>query len=383
MKMITEFKFGRCGAGVLIAALAGACGDDGGELADAPPVIDGYVAIVRASYADSLQSATALRTAVDAFVAAPSAATLEAARTAWLAAREPYGQTEVYRFYDGPIDDPDTGPEGRINAWPLDEVYIDYVEGSPTGGIINATAMFPTITKQLIADANTKDAEEDVSSGYHAIEFLLWGQDRSPTGPGARPHTDYLAGAMNPERRGQYLRLVAELLVDDLTAVRDAWAAGSAYEADFRADPEEALRRMLQGMGALSGAELSGERMTVALDNRDQEDEHSCFSDNTHRDLRGNAIAIQNAYLGRYGATDGPGLDDLVRARDPALDTKLKEQLDASVAAVEAIPAPFDQAILDDAGRAKVEAAVDALEAQTDTLVEIATLFGIKINLEL
>ncbi|HWO17166.1 MAG TPA: imelysin family protein [Kofleriaceae bacterium] len=376
------FKFRSLCACALLAALAGACGGDDGDLADAPPVVDGYVAIVRASYADSLQTATALRAAVDAFVAAPSMTTLQAAKTAWLAAREPYGQTEVYRFYDGPIDNPDTGPEGQINSWPLDEAYIDYVMGSPMAGIVNNPAMFPTLTKELIADQNELGAEDNISSGYHAIEFLLWGQDMSPTGPGARPHTDYLTGVPNHERRGQYLRLVAELLVDDLTAVSGEWAAGADYEADFRKDPKEALRRILQGMGSLSGAELSGERMTVALDNRDQEDEHSCFSDNTHRDIRANALAIQNAYLGRYGTTDGPGLDELVAARDAALDTKMKGQLDASLAAIAEIPVPFDQAIANDTGRAKVMAAVRALQAQTETLVEIATLFGIQINLE-
>jgi putative iron-regulated protein len=385
--MITDFNFRSAHRGLLIGAIAAAaavtaCGDGGGELDDAPPVVDGYAAIVRASYADSIQTATAMRSALDAYVAAPSPATLQAARAAWLAAREPYGQTEVYRFYDGPIDHPETGPEGRINAWPLDEAYIDYVEGNLTAGIINATAMYPTITKQLIADRNEQGAEDNISSGYHAIEFLLWGQDTSPTGPGARPHTDYLAGAANHDRRGQYLELTAELLLEDLGAVAGAWAEGAAYPAELRADPKEALRRMLQGMGSLSGAELSGERMTVALDNRDQEDEHSCFSDNTHRDIRGNALAIENAYLGRYGAVDGPGLDELVAERNPALDTKLKGQLAESLAAVDAIPVPFDQAILSAAGRDKVLAAVRALQAQTDTLVEVAMLFGIEINLE-
>jgi putative iron-regulated protein len=381
--MITVFNFRAVCAAALLAACAAACGgDDGGDLADAPPVVDGYVAIVRASYADSVQTATALRTAIDAFVAAPSAVTMQAAKTAWLAAREPYGQTEVYRFYDGPIDNPDAGPEGRINAWPLDEVYIDYVAGNPMGGIINNPAMFPTLTKELIADQNELGAEDNISSGYHAIEFLLWGQDLSATGPGARLHTDYMPGADNHDRRGQYLQLVAELLLHDLSWVANEWAPGSAYEADFRKAPKEALRRMLQGMGSLSGAELSGERMTVALDNRDQEDEHSCFSDNTHRDIRANALAIQNAYLGRYGTIDGPGLDDLVKARDAALDARMQEQLDASLAAIAEIPVPFDQAITSDAGRAKVTAAIRALQAETETLVEIATLFGIQINLE-
>ena len=368
-------------AAVLLVACGGGSGIDGAE-----PVVDNSSAIVFASSSDTLAKARDLKTAVDTFVAAPSTTTLEAAKTAWLAAREPYLVTEAYRFYDGPIDHPQTGPEGRMNAWPLDEAYIDYVEGNATAGIINNPTLFPTLSKDVIAEQNEKGAEENISTGYHAIEFLLWGQDKSPTGPGARPFTDYVDGgtAMNQTRRGQYLKAVAELLVDDLKFVTDQWEpVGGNYDAEFRdADGREAIRRIVQGLGSLSGAELSGERMATALDNRDQEDEHSCFSDNTHRDLRGNAVGMQNVYLGKYGSIDGPGLDELVRSRDVALDTKMQQQLAASIAAIEAIPVPFDQAIMNDAGRAKVMAAITALRDQTDTTVEVATLLGIKINLE-
>jgi putative iron-regulated protein len=382
MKSAFNFKMA-----LVAISCATACGGDDDDV-DAGAVVDNYAAIVHASYTESLTKARDLKTAVDAFVAAPSTTTLAAARAAWIAAREPYGQTEVYRFYDGPIDDPEGGPEGQINAWPLDEAYVDYVMGNATAGIINNPGDFPALTKDVIAEQNEKDAEENISTGYHAIEFLLWGQDLNPAGPGQRPHTDYLTTggtAANQARRGQYLKLVAELLVDDLQAVTDAWAPSATnYATEFRgAADNEALRRMLQGMGSLSGAELSGERMATAYDNRDQEDEHSCFSDNTHRDLRGNAIAIQNVYLGRYGTIDGAGLDDLVRARDPMLDTRMTTQLAASIAAIEAIPAPFDQALQDDAnGRVKIMAAITALRAQTDTMVDIATLLGITINLE-
>ena len=380
----------------LVAALAACGGDDGSGLEGSEPVVANYAAIVYASYEDTLAKAKDLKTAIDAFVAAPSATTLEAARTAWKAAREPYGQTESYRFYDGPIDNPEDGPEGRINAWPVDESQIDYVFDEAAGaddytkGMINDTAGFPNLTKEVIAGENEKGAEDHITTGYHAIEFLLWGQDRSTTGPGARPHTDYLATggtATNQARRGQYLKAVAELLVDDLQTVTDAWKPGSENYAKELAseDGREVVRRMLTGIGSLSGAELSGERMNVALENRDQEDEHSCFSDNTHRDLRANAIALQNVYLGKYGTADGAGLDELVRKKNPALDTKMTMQLAASIAAIEAIPAPFDQALQDDAaggGRAKIQTAINALRDQTDTMVEVATELGITLNLD-
>jgi putative iron-regulated protein len=355
----------------------------------ARPVVERYAALVNANYTEVVEKARALRTAVDAFVADPTEAKLTAARNAWLAARPSYGQSEAFRFYGGPIDDEDTGPEGRINAWPLDEAYIDAVEGAPTAGIINATNTYAQLDEELLKSLNERDGETNIATGYHAVEFLLWGQDQSETGPGNRPASDFADGgtAPNAARRRTYLKLVADLLVKDLESVQAQWApGGDNYGKRFTAlDAEEAVQRILTGMGSLSGAELSGERMTVAYDNKDQEDEHSCFSDNTLADVYANALGIQNVYLGRYGGQDGAGLDELVAQVDPALDKKMKEQLEASLTAIQAIPGPFDQAILgtdNRPGRQKVKAAVEALRAQTETLVDVATALGIELNLE-
>ena len=93
-------------------------------------------------------AAEALHDAIDAFVAGPTDATLQAAKDAWLAGRRLYGPTEVFRFYDGPIDNPDDGPEGQINAWPMDEAYVDYADGDPEAGIVNDVASVPEITDE-------------------------------------------------------------------------------------------------------------------------------------------------------------------------------------------------------------------------------------------
>lgn len=373
-------------AGALVSA---GCGKQPLEESRARPVVERYAALVNENYTDVVEKARALRTAVEAFVADPTEAKLTAARAAWLAARPAYAQSESFRFYGGPIDDEDTGPEGRLNSWPLDEAYIDSVEDALHAGIINATDAFPTLSEELLASLNERDGETNIATGYHAIEFLLWGQDQSATGPGNRPASDFVDGgtAENAARRREYLRLVTDLLVKDLESVQAQWVpGGNNYAKSFTAlSPEQAVQRMLTGMGALSGAELSGERMTVAYDNKDQEDEHSCFSDSTLADLYGNALGIQNVYLGRYGSQDGKGLDELVAAVDPALDKKMKERLQASLDALQAIPGPFDQAILgadNSPGRQKVKAAIAALRAQTETLVEVATALGIELNLE-
>jgi len=366
--------------------LAG-CGSEPEATADPAPVVEHYATMVHANYEDAVKGAADVKTRVAAFVAAPSEQGMSDARTAWLDARTPYGQSEVYRFYGGPIDAED-GPEGQINAWPLDEAFIDYVQGDEEAGIINDPTGFPDITTELLISQNEKGGEKNIATGYHAIELLLWGQDLSDSGPGARPHTDYVSGAggtaKNQERRGQYLTLVTALLLEDLESVEHEWEPGEAdrYAADFVKDPQAALGKMLKGMGSLAGAELSRERMNNAYQEQDQEEEHSCFSDNTHADLLANATAVENVYLGRYGTDDGPGIDDLVKVRDPDLDALLKKRLTAAIAAIEAIPQPFDQALVAEDGRTKIKTAIDALQLVTDSIVGAATALEVTINLE-
>jgi putative iron-regulated protein len=383
-----DFRCPSISALALVAVTAAGCGAGGPPTRD---VVRTYGALVEATYDEVVARATALRSAIDAFVASPSQATLDAARRAWIAARPSYSRSEAFRFYGGPIDDDQTGPEGRVNAWPLDENYVDYVEGNPTAGLINDLAGFPTLDAATIAAQNEKDGEKNISTGYHAIEFLLWGQDRNAAGPGARPYTDYVTGAggtaANQARRAAYLQAIAALLVDDLTPVRDAWrdAPGSYRRALVEStDEKEALRRILTGMGSLSGGEMTGERINVAFEEKDQENEQDCFSDNTIADLEANELGIEAVYLGRFGAVDGPGISALVAARDPALDAKMKAAIGDVLAAIRAIPAPFDQAVLgadSTPGRQNILAALTALRKQTDLLSEIAALLGVTLNL--
>jgi putative iron-regulated protein len=344
-----------------------------------------YADLVYAGYSDSLASAQAMQRAIQRLLAQPSEQTLAAARKAWLQARDFYGQTEAFRFYDGPIDNAD-GPEGRINSWPMDESYVDYVQGNAKAGIINDRQQ--PITAEALSELNEKDGEENIATGWHAIEFLLWGQDLSATGPGARPHTDFVQGKKaNADRRRQYLQVVTDLLIEDLGAVRSAWApkAKDNYRASFVASGNEGIRKIFVGLGSLSRGELAGERLEVALASQDQEDEHSCFSDNTHNDAIANAQGIENVWLGQYRRLDGsllrgPGLRDWVAQKNAALAQETTAHVRQSVAAAQQIPAPFDQAIQgqrSSPARAKIQATIDSLIQQSKDLAASAQAVGI------
>ena len=348
-------------------------------------VVSNYADGVHASYSRSLASARAMDMAIDAFLADPTPATLEAAKRAWLIARDDYGPTEAFRFYSGPIDNEEDGPEGLLNAWPMDESYVDYVEGDAGAGIVNMPDEYPQITAELIESLNEEGGEENVSTGWHAIEFLLWGQDLNAIGPGARPVEDYTTNA-NADRRGQYLAAASDLLLVHLQDMVDAWAPGGGnYRAEFVQDNDTAITSIITGIGELSRGELAGERMTVAYEARSQEDEHSCFSDNTVADIVGNALGIQMVLEGDYGTVTGPGILDLVAAQDSALADKLAAEVAMSIAEAKLIPAPFDQhleeGVADSApGRAQVLRVIELLENQTDTIVSAATAVGVTIS---
>ncbi len=366
-----------------------ACGcDDGVSNDDLSEVVTNYANGVHASYQVTLESANAMDAAVNAFVAAPTEETLDAAKAAWTAARLDYGATEAFRFYGGPIDSEVGGVEGLVNAWPMDEAYLDSVEGAPDSGIINNPDDYPTIDAAVLIEANEAGGETNIATGWHAIEFLLWGQDLSVDGPGERPVSDYV-DAPNADRRATYLTSVSALLVEHLSGLVAAWdpQAGDNYYETFTAeDPKVALADIFTGIGELSRGELAGERMNVAYVARSQEDEQSCFSDTTTNDLIADVAGIQHVLSGDYpGGVSGPGIVDVLRTVDSDLADRLEAQVDASAEAVAAIPPPFDQHLVDgisdsDPGRASILTAINDLEAQTPTIVEAATALGVTIN---
>lgn len=396
--------------------LAGVAGALIGTAALAAPssqaVMTHYADVAQAVYGDSLSTARQLRSAVDRLIAAPDATTLAAARAAWVAARHPYQQTEAYRFGNAIVDD----WEGKVNAWPLDEGLIDYVDASYgdesdenpyyTVNIIaheklelsGRTIDASKIDEDLIAQLHEVDEiEANVTTGYHAIEFLLWGQDLNGNGPGAgqRPATDFDPANCTGghcARRGQYLKAATDLLVKELEWMSAQWApGGEARQAVLDAPEAQGLATILGGMGSLSYGELAGERMKLGLMLHDPEEEHDCFSDNTHYSHYNDALGIRNVYTGTYVKVDGstmsgPSLADLVAAKDPKVDAALRQRLDDTVARMQVLVdsakagEAYDQMIGDGnaEGNARVQAAIDALLAQTRAIEGAVTALGLE-----
>jgi putative iron-regulated protein len=358
-------------------------------------VIENYANIAYENYKKAYDDAVVLETAINTFTTTPTDANFTAAKTAWKNSRESYGTTEGFRFANGPIDNEDPkfakGPEGFINSWPLDENFIDYVDGVINSGIINDPVTFPTINKDVLVGENGKGVNEKyVTVGYHAIEFLLWGQDLtapSAKKPGQRPYTDYMTTggtAAYQARRGTYLKVCADLLTDHLLEVVNQWKVGGTYRTAFLAlNEDEAIKNMYLGITTLVSAELPEERMNTALGKVDQEEEHSCFSDNTHRDIVLNLQSVINIYKGNYGTVDGASLEDLVKQANTEFYTATDASIKNVVTKVAAIITPFDLAIsggTDSVEGKKVSAAVTELKILGANLLGGATKIGIIVN---
>ncbi|WP_299555349.1 imelysin family protein [uncultured Tateyamaria sp.] len=380
-------------------------------------VLNNYADIAEANYTDSLTTAQRMQTTIETLLAQPSAETLEAAKSAWLAARVPYQQTEAFRFGNAIVDD----WEGKVNAWPLDEGLIDYVDASYggatdeneaaalnvianasftlSGETVDASNITPALLEETLQEAD--GVEANVATGYHAIEFLLWGQDLNGHGSGAgkRPWTDYAAGDActggNCDRRGAYLKAATDLLISDLEWIVAQWAEGGEARAAVIADEDAGIASILTGMGSLSYGETAGERMRLGVMLNDPEEEHSCFADNTHNDHFYNGVGIQSVYLGSYTGIDGrvvegPSVSDLVAATDADLDAEMKSKLSAAVFALgrikTAAEAGFSYDMMlergNEAGEALIMGGVNGLIDQTRSIERVVAVLGTSIEVE-
>ncbi|AXX95776.1 MULTISPECIES: imelysin family protein [Arcobacter] len=407
------------------------------EVTQVKSILEAYSDIALANYSDALKDAKALKTAIDTFSKNPTQANLDMAKKAWLESRESYGQTEIFRLANGPVDAEEGwvaeaygSLEGQINAWPLDENMIDYTvdaDGKLTSGnIIDTVGKFnpggeeskevdvTKITADALTELNENGGDANVSTGYHAIEFLLWGQDQDYSNfmtdgitkgamtAGQRALTDFTTDK-NAKRRLAYLQAVTTKLVDDLTVITSAWEKNvkgnnglyqaalkgelKGKEASKNIESSEALKQIIAGMGVFIKSELANERIAVAVLTPSEEDEHSCFSDNTHRDIVTNYLGFKNILTATYnGKKYGKALLD-------ATDKETKERIEKLMASIEdkinsidevaKTKAHFDYQIRPDNEQSKVIVKLkNEMRKLGDEMVNVAAANGISLTTE-
>ncbi|KOS05894.1 hypothetical protein AM493_07480 [Flavobacterium akiainvivens] len=365
------------------------CSDDdsgSNQVSNRAEAIKNYTNIVHANYSEAYWDAVELEDAINSFNLAPTLEAFEAVKLKWKEARESYGTTEAFRFEGSPVET----VYNQINAWPLDEAYIDYTDTDATAGIINNTTAYPELTKEVLSSLNQVGGAANISTGYHAIEFLLWGQDLTAPADnlsGQRPYTDFVDGeegtAENQDRRRQYLSLCADLLTDNLESLAGVWAEGGSYRATFLAlDEATALQNIFQGIINVTGTKLPTELIN-AVTSQNQENEQSQFSDYTQRDFMTAFKGVLNVYRGQYGTVTGTGIQVLVYQGSTEVYTDTQDAITLAEDSLEAIVYPFDYAISggpeSEEGKKVVTAAED-LTALAEQLRTSATTAGVSVQ---
>ena len=375
-------------------------------------IVDSYTKIAYATYEDSLISAKSLRNAIDYFLSNPTSENLSLAKSAWLASRIPYQQTEVFRFGNTIVDN----WEGKVNAWPLDEGLIDYVQKTGVanesenplyasnviannsifinGKRVDATDINPKFLAEVLHEA--EGIEANVATGYHAIEFLLWGQDLNGnnSGNGIRPASDYdieNCTHSNCVRRAQYLKAAVDLLVQDLEEMVSYWTDSGKATLMLKNNYSLAMSSILMGMGSLSYGELAGERMQLGLYLNDPEEEHDCFSDNTHNSHYYNQVGISNIYYAKYkringNEINGYSLSDFIQNTNPKFSKVMDSKIQNATIALSNVRVraetieSYDQMIAKDNidGNNTIQVAINALVDESKGFEELVKIIGLK-----
>ena len=402
------------------------------EITNTSPILAGYAKIAQVNYSDALNDAKALQMAIEEFASTPNAKTFANAKIAWLNSRESYGQTEIFRLANGPIDaeegwvaDTYGSLEGQLNAWPLDENMIDYTidaNGKRTSGnIIDTVGSFnpggedasavnvSNITVDAITALNENGGDANVATGYHAIEFLLWGQDQDYSNfvkdaitngaktAGQRPLSDYISDK-NAPRRIAFLKAASAKIVSDLQTVTSAWTENGLYkdaclgklsgvDASKNLSRKEALKQVIAGMGVFIKSELANERIAVAVLTPSEEDEHSCFSDNTHRDITTNYLGFRNILTSTYkNESYGKSMLNALPMEDKKRIISLMKSIETKIASVNKVAmtsAHFDYQIQADNPQSKVIVKLkNEMRKLGDEMVNVANANGISLTQE-
>lgn len=354
--------------------------------------IQGYARLVAERYRVALDGGLRLKAAIDALLAEPGEATLTRARDSWINARRSFEETEAFRFYDGPIDIADTetgepGPLSRLEGWPVDPATIDYVDDNPTAGIVND--MKVALTRRTLLDREAAEGQSHaVTTGWHAIEFLLWGQETNAGDPGDRPASDFVPGQPNNDRRRAYLKLVTDMLVDDQRYLVDSWEPSKKpnYAASFKLiNQREALGRIMNGIALLAGEELATNRLADALDSRDRKMLTSHFSGMTYQDFIFALRGVRNVWTGDHDEETEPALESLVGRVDPVLAQRITHALDHAEASVAALQTPLERETLpaaqDSPARENAERAIADLKKLASLIRDAGAKLGVAVYL--
>lgn len=164
------------------------------------------------------------------FLATPNVANLEAAQQKWQETYALFNDTSPFTVL---TDNP--AQHSYIDSWPILPGYIDAISGFPNSGIVNDVTL--ELNEANIRQQHGLTFPGEVSTGFHAIEFMIWGEtttaensesakeskEENKTLPLKRytpvkqwHQTELDVSQHSNNRRRKYLALVTNILLKDI-----------------------------------------------------------------------------------------------------------------------------------------------------------------------
>ena len=364
---------------IVLAAVLTACSDENTNDGDAAPAADlvdpqlvlrdlGDVVILPI-YRDLHARAQTLTSTSRALCQAPAADTLAAVQDAWRAVRVPWKRSEAFAF--GPVVDQRI--DSAVDFWPIrvSSVETELAKTDPVPDDYAATL-------------------GDTVRGLPVLEYILFDPENGPDGVLARlvSETDG-----QPTRTCDYaIALAVDIELRARTLV-DAWAPDSG---DFAGELARAgmgstvYAERAQAINAVVNAfvqllqEVEGMKLATPLGLRDggtpqPQAAETWRSASSRQDILDNLAGVRSMYTTAHDGRTGASFHDAVAVLDAQLDAAILAQMDATVAAVEAIDLPLHQAVLE------APETVDAAFQSTKELfrlmaVDMVTVLGVTLS---
>lgn len=272
------------------------------------------------------------------------------ARSSYFDLRSSYLLLGPYLYGNGQFALPGEALYSRIDWYPVNPEYVDYVNGNPTAGIINDPVNYSFITEATVKSWDNVTGTNNRSCGMHVIEFLLYGEDLSNGAPGNRPYQDY-----NNLRRRQYLLFTSMALRDDFLELSKQEALEKAI---LQGEPTAAFDCIMTGLLTYIQSDFAEKCILKPLETQSEYYEMSRFSDFTVSEMLFKTQAIRLFLNPRslYITQTEFFLDDFMKEVDPDGYDQVMKKLDEIETELLNFPLDFDQAISDPQGRQKLTA---------------------------
>lgn len=330
---------------------------------------------------EALNKAQTLDSEITSLLHHPNPVSLEQSQGAWIQAYQAYLAVSflhtVPRFEKPHYYEKNRTYEDirqRIDSWPIEPGYIDYLPQYPLSGIVNDLTL--KISLDNLLDQHGFSDPRYASIGFHPLEFLLFAENGERSAKDFIPQENsmevvatepeiqaeaqaanadlegesteleetrhpqpIISGPQNHNRRRDYLRILSADLVKQLQTLTDRWDPANGYYAKQWRQPDHAANvgSLYQGLVDALQTTLLQKHFQVLATQKNLYDLRSPFSGQDTANMQSLLTGIENILLAENGFIKE------IRLQDAELADKIKAQFERLKYDMKQLPSNWEQ----------------------------------------